>query len=68
MNSIKKSKTKKFVTGEPRYCQNCGKESHQLFQVTKETQKINQLQYCEECKKNYDKNLRPQTYSHSSGI
>jgi len=54
MNDIKKSK-KKFITGKPRYCQNCGKESHKLFQVTQKTQTINQLQYCEECKKNYDK-------------
>lgn len=44
-----------FVTGESRYCQNCGKESHELFQVTKETQKINQLQYCADCKAEYDK-------------
>lgn len=43
-------KIKKFTTNESRYCQSCGKESHDLFEVTKKTQTINQLQYCKECK------------------
>lgn len=49
------SKSKKFKTGEPRYCQRCGKESGSLFQVTEATQVINQLQYCEDCKSKYKK-------------
>lgn len=48
-------KTKKFKTGESRYCQKCGKESRKLFQVTQESQAINQLQYCEDCKNKYKK-------------
>lgn len=46
---------KKFKTGESRYCQSCGKESHNLSEVTKEIQAVNQLQYCEECKKEIKK-------------
>jgi len=41
---------KKFTTGESRYCQSCGKESHELFEVTHKNQKINQLQCCKNCK------------------
>lgn len=48
-NHIKESKTRKFVTGESRYCQSCGKESYNLFEATQANQKINQLQYCQEC-------------------
>jgi len=48
-------KSKKFKTGESRYCQRCGKESLDLFQVTEATQTINQLQYCEDCKDKYKK-------------
>jgi hypothetical protein len=54
MNIIKKPK-KKFITGESRYCQKCGKESRKLFQVTNETKKIDQLQCCPDCKVKYDK-------------
>jgi len=54
MSTMKKPTTK-FATGEPRYCQSCGKESHQLFQITKETKKIDQLHYCKDCKKAFDK-------------
>lgn len=54
MKAIKKPE-KEFMAGEPRYCQSCGKESHKLFQITKEVKKIDQLHYCEECKKKHDK-------------
>lgn len=52
-NNIKKDKTNKFITGQSRYCQNCGKESHWLFEVTHSTQKISQLKYCQTCKEEY---------------
>ena len=45
-NIIKKSK---FITGESRYCQNCGIESHELFAVNQENKKIDKLKYCIEC-------------------
>ncbi|MBU1164189.1 hypothetical protein KKA15_01330 [Patescibacteria group bacterium] len=50
---MKKDKKDKFITGEPRYCQCCGKESHELFEVTHNVQKLNQLQCCKECTENY---------------
>ena len=40
---------RKFMTGESRYCQNCGKESHTLFEIIKEDKVKNKLQYCKEC-------------------
>ena len=46
---------KKFVTGERRYCQCCGKESHDLFEVTNNTQRLNQMQCCKECAESYVK-------------
>ncbi|MBU1164578.1 hypothetical protein KKA15_03380 [Patescibacteria group bacterium] len=52
---MKKDKVKKFITGEPRYCQCCGKESHDLFEVTDNAQKLHQLQCCEKCAKDYSK-------------
>lgn len=55
MINAKKAKPK-HIAGESRYCQSCGKEPNKLFQVTQENQKINQLQYCEECKDTYAKN------------
>ncbi|MFA6421915.1 MAG: hypothetical protein WCV92_00725 [Candidatus Buchananbacteria bacterium] len=45
-------KRKKFVTGQSRYCQNCGAESIKLYKVTPESQKSSHLQYCQKC---YDK-------------
>ncbi|MFA6410811.1 MAG: hypothetical protein WCW26_04540 [Candidatus Buchananbacteria bacterium] len=58
-NTIKKDKANKFITGEPRYCQNCGKESHQLFEITKNAQKIEQLQYCKTCVDIYQAKNKP---------
>ena len=52
---MQKIKSKnKFISGQSRYCQNCGKESHNLFEVTKKTQTIQQLQYCKECADKYE--------------
>lgn len=50
MPLIKKTK---FKTGTPRYCQNCGQESHHLTEVTKKSQSIQQLQYCQKCAVKY---------------
>jgi len=50
-----KDKKVKFKTGDSRYCQCCGKESHELFEVTNNAQKHNQLQCCEQCSKDYNK-------------
>ena len=50
IKNIKKDKLHKFVTGQSRYCQNCGKESRELFEVTKNIQKKDQLLYCSKCK------------------
>lgn len=52
-NNIKKNKADKFITGQSRYCQNCGQESRELFEVTQNVQKIHQLQYCDKCRENY---------------
>lgn len=53
LSTIKKIKKSKFVAGESRYCQSCGIESHKLFEVTHNIQKINQLYYCLKCKETY---------------
>ena len=52
---MKKDKKVKFVTGQSRYCQCCGKESHDLFEVTDSTQNLKKLQCCEQCAKDYNK-------------
>ncbi|MFA6254886.1 MAG: hypothetical protein WC675_02485 [Patescibacteria group bacterium] len=54
MEKIKAAKVKlrgvrKFITGESRYCQNCGKESYELFEITQEGKIKNKLQYCKKC-------------------
>jgi len=54
MEKIKAAKVKltgvrKFVTGESRYCQNCGKESYELFEIIQEGKVKNKLQYCKKC-------------------
>ncbi len=52
MKKIKAAKltgVRKFVTGESRYCQNCGKESYELFEITQEGKVKNKLQYCKKC-------------------
>lgn len=50
------------MTGESRYCQNCGKESNQLFEVTQSNQTINQLQYCKQCKEHHE--ISPEIPAH----
>jgi hypothetical protein len=40
---------RKFMTGESRYCQNCGKESYKLFEVSQSAKMKNKLQYCKKC-------------------
>ncbi|MEK7653350.1 MAG: hypothetical protein AAB358_02640 [Patescibacteria group bacterium] len=51
---MEKTKTKltgvrKFVTGESRYCQKCGKESYVLFELVQDGKTKNKLQYCKKC-------------------
>jgi len=41
---------RKFVTGESRYCQNCGKESYSLFEIIQDVRLKNKLQYCQKCR------------------
>ena len=53
INIIKKSKSNKFIAGQSRYCQKCGIETTELFEVTQNVQKTHQLQYCAKCKGNY---------------
>ncbi|MFA6215227.1 MAG: hypothetical protein WC768_01505 [Patescibacteria group bacterium] len=45
-----KTGTRKFITGESRYCQNCGKESYELFEIIQDSKLKNKLQYCKECR------------------
>ncbi len=40
---------RKFVTGESRYCQKCGKESYELFEISQDAKLKNKLQYCKTC-------------------
>lgn len=40
---------RKFMTGESRYCQKCGQESYELFEVSQGSKLKNKLQYCEKC-------------------
>ncbi|MBT4850290.1 hypothetical protein HON36_05585 [Candidatus Parcubacteria bacterium] len=47
---MKKDQIKKFATGQSRYCQKCGVESSDLFEVTLNIQKKDQLLYCIDCK------------------
>jgi hypothetical protein len=52
MKKIKATKltgVRKFVTGESRYCQNCGKESYRLFEIIQDGKIKNKLQYCKKC-------------------
>lgn len=49
MKTAKLSGVKKFITGESRYCQHCGKESHTLFEIIQSSKIKNKLQYCKEC-------------------
>ena len=41
---------KKFISGKPRFCQDCGCETHELYAVTQEDKKTGQLQLCADCK------------------
>jgi len=45
----KKSGVRKFTTGESRYCQSCGKESYELFEIIQDGKTKNKLQYCKRC-------------------
>jgi len=47
--AVKKTGVRKFVTGESRYCQNCGHESYELFEIVQDGQIKNKLQYCKQC-------------------
>ena len=51
MGSKKDQKTekRKFVTGESRYCQKCGQESYELFEISVSSKFKNKLQYCKGC-------------------
>lgn len=52
MEKIKTAKltgVRKFMTGESRYCQNCGKESYALFGIIQDGKTKNTLQYCKKC-------------------
>ena len=49
VKSAKLSGVRKFITGESRYCQNCGKESYDLFEFIQENKMKNKLQYCKRC-------------------
>jgi hypothetical protein len=40
---------RKFITGESRYCQKCGKESYELFEIIQNDKMKNKLQYCKKC-------------------
>jgi len=40
---------RKFMTGESRYCQKCGQESYELFEITQSSKFKNKLQYCKKC-------------------
>ena len=42
----KLSGVRKFITGESRYCQRCGKESFTLYEVDQNNGMKNKLQYC----------------------
>lgn len=55
MEKVKAAKltgVRKFITGESRYCQNCGKEAYDLFEVTQDEKLKNKLQYCKRCRDN----------------
>lgn len=49
VKKIKLSGVRKFVTGESRYCQKCGKESYDLFEIIQDGKIKNKLQYCKKC-------------------
>ena len=52
MQKIKAAKAtgvRKFVTGESRYCQHCGKESYTLFEIIQDGKLKSKLQYCKKC-------------------
>lgn len=48
-NKIKKTGVRKFITGESRYCQKCGQESYELFEIMQGEKIKNKLQYCKKC-------------------
>jgi hypothetical protein len=46
---VKLTGVRKFTTGESRYCQSCGQESYELFEVVQDDKLKNKLQYCKRC-------------------
>ncbi len=51
-DKVKKTGVRKFMTGESRYCQKCGKQAYDLFEIIQGDKIKNKLQYCKECYKN----------------
>ncbi|MFA5022348.1 MAG: hypothetical protein WC508_04690 [Patescibacteria group bacterium] len=47
--NVKRFGVRKFITGESRYCQNCGKESYELYEIIQDDKTKNKLQYCKKC-------------------
>ncbi|MFA6321949.1 MAG: hypothetical protein WCX71_00530 [Candidatus Buchananbacteria bacterium] len=47
--TAKSAKGRKFMTGDSRYCQNCGKESYVLLEIIQDEKLKNKLQYCQKC-------------------
>ncbi len=47
--TAKRTGVRKFITGESRYCQSCGKESYVLFEIIQDIRLKNKLQYCKQC-------------------
>jgi len=56
IKTVKATGVRKFMTGESRYCQNCGKESYELFEIIQDGKNLkNKLQYCKKCCDEMDK-------------
>lgn len=49
LKAPKISGVRKFITGESRYCQRCGKESFALFEIIQDNTLKNKLRYCKQC-------------------
>lgn len=49
LTAVKSNLVRKFMTGESRYCQNCGKESYTLIEVVQDEKSKNKLQFCQKC-------------------
>ncbi|MDX9893451.1 MAG: hypothetical protein RB292_03490 [Patescibacteria group bacterium] len=51
-------KSKEFATGESRYCQKCGRESHHLITIADGTKGIDQLKYCPNCAEKFKRSKK----------